>query len=400
MNGKPKQGRIEVRGFIDLHAHLREPGFEESETLESGARAALRGGFTVVCAMPDTEPAIDSPGLIAEQIARAPSGDAARVLPIATITRGRRGRELADLVELAAAGAVAFSDGGASVADARLFRSALEYARGTGRPLIEQAQDASLSAKGVMHEGAVSARLGLPGIPAAAEEAAVARDLALARLVGGRLHLTQISTAGSVELVRRAKANGTSVTCDVAPHHLAMTDDWVAGSRIFAWESDAEPRRGAPYDSTTKVNPPLRTRDDVRALWVGLEDGTVDAIATGHAPHASVYKDVEFDQAAFGLSALETALPLVLGGVRAEWASLETVVAALSTGPARVLGIAPPERRIVVDLEAEWVVTAEGLASKGKNTPLLGRALRGRVVESSAQNARRGKGGVALVESR
>jgi dihydroorotase len=375
------KGYIVVPGFVDLHAHLREPGFEDSETIATGAAAALRGGFTTVCAMPNTEPAIDSPGLVAELIARAGTVDGARVLPIAAITRGRKGRELADLVELAAAGAVAFSDDGSPVEDARLFRSALEYSRVTGRPVIEHPQDSALSAKGVMHEGAVSARLGLPGMPAAAEETAVARDIALAKMSGARLHLTHLSTAGSIELVRRAKAEGAPITCDVTPHHLAMTDEWVAGSRAFAWEVEDEALLGVPYDASTKVNPPLRGRADVRALWAGLQDGTVDAIATDHAPHASVKKDVEFDQAAFGISGLETALALVLGGVRVHWAPLGTVIAALTTGPARVLGVVVgKDDWIAIDRDAEWLVTAEALASKGKNTPLLGRTLMGRVV--------------------
>src|SRR5205823_11096068 len=207
-----RRGLLVSRGLMDLHAHLREPGFEEAETIASGARAALRGGFTTVCAMPNTEPAIDSPGLIAELVARAKAANAARVLPVATITRGRKGKELADLVELAAAGAVAFSDDGSPVDDARLFRSALEYARAADRPVLEHPQDLALSARGVMHEGRVSADLGLPGIPAAAEEAAIARDLALAKLSGARLHLQHVSTARSVELVRRAKADGLAVT--------------------------------------------------------------------------------------------------------------------------------------------------------------------------------------------
>jgi len=375
------KGYLVVPGFIDLHAHLREPGFEDSETIATGAKAALRGGFTTVCAMPNTEPAIDSPGLVAEVIARGRSAGGARVLPIAAITRGREGRQLADLVELAAAGAVAFSDDGSPVDDARLFRSALEYARVTGRPVIEHAQDLALSARGVMHEGAVSARLGLPGVPAAAEETAVARDIALAKMTGGRLHLTHLSTAGSIELVRRAKAEGAPITCDVTPHHLAMTDDWVAGSRAFAWEVPDEALQGVPYDSSTKVNPPLRGHADVRALWAGLADGTVDAIATDHAPHASVKKDVEFDQAAFGISGLETALALVLGGVRVHWAPLGTVIDALTIGPARVLGTELVEDDwIAIDRDAEWLVTADDLASKGKNTPILGRTVIGRVV--------------------
>jgi dihydroorotase len=378
------KGYLVVPGFIDLHAHLREPGFEDSETVATGARAALRGGFTTVCAMPNTEPAIDSPGLVAELLARGRSAGGARVLPIAAITRGRKGRELADLVELAAAGAVAFSDDGSPVEDARLFRSALEYARMTSRPVIEHPQDSALSARGVMHEGVVSARLGLPGMPAAAEETAVARDIALAKMTGARLHLTHLSTAGSIDLVRRAKAEGAPITCDVTPHHLSMTDEWVAGSRAFAWEAPDEALVGVPYDSSTKVNPPLRGRTDVRALWAGLEDGTVDAIATDHAPHASVKKEVEFDQAAFGISGLETALPLVLGGVRARWATFEVVIDALTSGPARVLGIELREDDwIAIDRDAEWLVVAEDLMSKGKNTPVLGRAVMGRVVHVS-----------------
>ena len=378
------KGYLVVPGFVDLHAHLREPGFEDSETIATGAKAALRGGFTTVCAMPNTEPAIDSPGLVAELIARGRSADAAHVLPIAAITRGRKGRELADLVELAAAGAVAFSDDGSPVEDARLFRSALEYARVTGRPVIEHPQDLALSAKGVMHEGAVSARLGLPGMPAAAEETAVARDIALAKMTGGRLHLTHLSTAGSVELVRRAKAEGAAITCDVTPHHLAMTDDWVAGSRAFAWEVPDEALQGVPYDSSTKVNPPLRGHADVRALWAGIADGTVDAIATDHAPHSSVKKDVEFDQAAFGISGLETALALVLGGVRVHWAALGAVIDALTIGPARVLGIElADDDWVAIDRNAEWLVTADELVSKGKNTPILGRTVIGRVVHVS-----------------
>jgi dihydroorotase len=378
------KGYLVVRGFVDLHAHLREPGFEDSETIATGAKAALRGGFTTVCAMPNTEPAIDSPGLVAEMIARGRSADAARVLPIAAITRGRKGRELADLIELAAAGAVAFSDDGSPVDDTRLFRSALEYARVTGRPVIEHPQDLALSAKGVMHEGAVSARLGLPGMPAAAEETAVARDIALAKMTGGRLHLTHLSTAGSIELVRRAKAEGAAITCDVTPHHLAMTDDWVAGSRAFAWEVPDEALQSVPYDSSTKVNPPLRGHADVRALWAGIADGTVDAIATDHAPHSSVKKDVEFDQAAFGISGLETALALVLGGVRVHWAALGAVIDALTIGPARVLGIElADDDWVAIDRNAEWLVTADELVSKGKNTPILGRTVIGRVVHVS-----------------
>ncbi|GAC1696601.1 MAG: dihydroorotase [Candidatus Limnocylindrales bacterium] len=347
------RGFLVTPGFIDLHAHLREPGFEDSETIATGAWAALAGGFTTICAMPNTEPAIDTPGLVAEVIARGAAAGAARVLPIAAITRGRKGHELADLVELAAAGAVAFSDDGAPVSDAHLFRSALEYARVTGRPIIEHAQDEVLSNGGVMHEGVVSARLGLPGAPAAAEESAIARDLALAKLTGGRLHLAHISTAGAVGLVRRAKAEGLAVTAEVTPHHLALTDAWVAGSRAFAWE-DAGPTE-QPYATATKVNPPLRTAADVKACWDGLMDGTIDAIATDHAPHAAVRKDVEYQDAAFGISVFETAVPLLLAGVAVGWGTWERVVEALTSGPAAVLGIPlPADDLVVIDPRVAW----------------------------------------------
>lgn len=375
-----QKGYLVVAGLVDLHAHLREPGLEDSETIATGARAALAGGFTTICAMPNTEPAIDSPGLIAEERLRGEAARGARVLPIAAITRGRKGKELADLVELSAAGAVAFSDDGSPVDDARLFRHALEYARAKDLLVIEHPQDLALSAKGVMHEGTVSARLGLPGIPAAAEESAVSRDIALAKLTGARLHLTHLSTAGSIELVRRAKREGIAITCDVTPHHLAMTDEWVAGTRTFAWEDATDAPRAVPYDANTKMNPPLRPYADVRALWAGLVDGTVDAIATDHAPHASTKKDVEFDQAAFGISGLETALPLVLGGVAAGWCDRETVIRALTDGPARILRMTlPSDDWIVIDEQAVWTPRASDLATLGKNTPLLGRELRGRV---------------------
>ena len=390
-----ERGYVVTPGFIDLHAHLREPGFEDSETIASGARAALRGGFTTICAMPNTEPAIDSPGLIAEVIARAGAAKGARVLPIATITRGRAGGELSDLNELSGAGAVAFSDDGSPVDDARLFRHALEYARTRDLLIIEHAQDMTLSGKGVMHEGVVSARLGLPGVPSAAEETAVSRDIAIAEMTGARLHLTHISTRGAIASIRDAKARGIRVTCDVTPHHLSMTEDWVGGERAFAWEPPAPTSRATPYDSSTKVNPPLRSSSDVRALWDGLADGTVDAIATDHAPHASVRKDVEFDQAAFGISGLETALSLVLGGVNTGWCDRDTVIRALTTGPAGVLGI--PLRDddwIAFDLDEEWIVSADTLASMGKNTPLLGKTLRGRVVYAVVGGEVRYEGGL------
>ena len=342
-------GLLVTRGFIDLHAHLREPGREDVETIATGARAAAAGGFTAICAMPNTEPAIDTPSLVAEVIARGSAARGARVLPIATITRGRKGKELADLVELAAAGAVAFSDDGSPVDDSRLFTHALEYARTRDLLVIEHPQD-----------GAVSAMLGLAAIPNAAEEMAVARAILAAGAIPARVHLTHLSTAGSVDMVRAAKKRGIRVTCDVTPHHLALTDDWVGGRRAFAWEQalkgaelPGEPPRAGPYDSNTKMNPPLRRLHDVRALWIGLADGTIDAIATDHAPHASTRKDVEFDQAAFGISGLETALSLVLGGVAAGWCDLETALRALTDGPAIGRRLDRDRSRGAVDRDGE-----------------------------------------------
>jgi len=392
------RGYLVTPGFIDLHAHLREPGFEDSETIASGARAALRGGFTTICAMPNTEPAIDSPGLVTEVLARGRAAAAARVLPIATITRGRAGRELSDLIELSTAGAVAFSDDGSPVDDAQLFRHGLEYARTRDLLIIEHAQDMGLSGKGVMNEGVVSARLGLPGIPNSAEETAVSRDIAIAEMTGARLHLTHVSTRGAIAAIRDAKARGIRITCDVTPHHLSMTEDWVGGSREFAWERREHPaptRTATPYDAATKVNPPLRGLSDVRALWEGLADGTVDAIATDHAPHASVKKDVEFDQAAFGISGLETALSLMLGGVAAGWADRDTVIRALTTGPAGILGLPlHQDDWVAIDLDVDWTVTPEALQSMGKNTPLMGRKLRGRVVYAVVGGEARYEGGL------
>ena len=395
-------GLLVTRGFIDLHAHLREPGNEDSETIATGAQAALRGGFTTICAMPNTEPAIDTPSLVAEVIARGAAARGARVLPIATITRGRKGKQLADLVELAAAGAVAFSDDGSPVDDSRLFIHALEYARTRDLLVIEHPQDTALSGMGVMNDGAVSAALGLAAIPNAAEEMAVARAILAADAIPARVHLTHLSTAGSVDLVRAAKKRGVRVTCDVTPHHLALTDDWVGGRRAFAWEQalkgaelPGEAPRAGPYHSNTKMNPPLRRLHDVRALWIGLADGTIDAIATDHAPHASTRKDLEFDQAAFGISGLETALSLVLGGVDAGWCDLETALRALTDGPARVLGITPSDDDwIAIDREVRWTVTASDLVTLGKNTPLLGRELVGRVVRAVVGGETRFDGGV------
>jgi dihydroorotase len=372
-------GLVVCPGFVDIHTHLREPGFEHKETIATGTLAAAHGGFTTICAMPNTEPAIDSAGMIEFILRTAQTQGHVRVLPIACVTRGRAGRELADLAELAQAGAVAFSDDGAPVADAHLMRRALEYAGMLGVPVIDHCEDPALSAGGVMHEGWVSTRLGLPGIPAAAEETMVARDIALAEATGSHVHIAHVSTAGAVDIIRQAKARGAPVTAEVTPHHLTLTHEAIIGS--------GEAPGGLAYDTNAKVNPPLRTPADVTACVEGLRDGTIDCIATDHAPHAIQDKLCEFDAASFGISGLETALALALTAL-----PLEETIRALTVGPVRALGL---DRRIeglgtlspgapgdvaIIDPEADWTVEPETFASKGKNTPLGGRTLQGLVV--------------------
>ena len=279
-------------GLVDLHTHLRQPGREEAETIESGARAAALGGYTAVVAMPNTEPAIDSAGVAAEVLALG-SGCTADVAVAGAITIGRAGHALAPLGELAALGVTLFTDDGAGVQDGALMRRALDYAKGLGVTLAQHCEDSCLAAGGAMHEGSWSSRLGLPGMPAAAEEVMVARDIALARLTGAPVHFLHMSTAGSVDLIRRAKEEGLPVTAEVAPHHMVLTHALVAG-----------------YDPVFKVNPPLRTAEDVAAVVAGLCDGTIDAVATDHAPHAPEAKDVPFDQAPPGMLGLQTAMPI------------------------------------------------------------------------------------------
>jgi dihydroorotase len=377
-------------GFVDLHAHLREPGYTAKETIATGTAAAARGGFTTLCCMPNTQPVIDSTAVI-EQVRAAARGARARVLPIAAITRGQAGEQLAEMATLAAAGAVAFSDDGRPVTSGRLMRSALEYTHLVNRPVVEHCQDESLVGEGVMHEGAYSTLLGLKGWPAAGEEAMLARDLALVRQTGGRYHAAHLSTAGAVTLVRQAKTDGLPVTAEVTPHHLLLTDAWVAGERTgplveaLAALGHAPPA-GVRYDTTTKVNPPLREPRDAAALLQGLLDGTIDAIATDHAPHTSVDKDCEYGEAAFGISGLETALAALLALVHVGRLPLADLVAALTARPARAFGLdagtlAPGAAADVVifDPEEEWVVEPARFASKGRNTPLAGLTLRGRV---------------------
>jgi dihydroorotase len=380
------EGLVVCPGFVDIHCHLRDPGFEHKETIETGTRAAARGGFTTVCCMPNTEPPIDSRATVEYVLRTAAAVGLVRVLPIGCVSQGRHGEALAELADLAEAGAVGFSDDGNPVADASLMRRALEYSQALGLPVIDHCEEPSLTKEGVMHEGWVSTRLGLCGQPAAAEEAAVARDIALAEFTGSHVHIAHVSTRGSVELVRAAKARGVSVTAEVTPHHLTLTHEAVAFSPAG--------NGGLSYDTNAKVNPPLRTREDVEACVEGLLDGTIDAIATDHAPHALEDKLCEFDQAAFGISNFETALGALLTLVPGGRLDLPTLVTKLTAGPVKALALdqrpgldglgsltpGAPADVVVLDPQREWVVEPERFASKGRNTPLAGRTLRGQVV--------------------
>ncbi len=386
-------------GFIDLHVHLREPGQEDKETVATGALAAVRGGFTTICAMPNTEPPMDNAAVIRQVLDAASQAGLAHVLPIGCATRGRKGKELADMAELAAAGAIGFSDDGSPIADSGLMRNALSYSTTTGLPVINHCEEPSLAKDGVLHEGWVASRLGLPGQPAAAEENMVARDIELAALTGGRLHLAHISTAGSVELVRRAKASGkVGITAEVTPHHLILTEEWALGTIEEGAGELTAPDKYAPltrsaYDTRAKVNPPLRTEDDTTALIAGLKDGTIDAVATDHAPHTSTDKACTMQEAAFGISGLETAFGLLNGLVDRDDIDLLTAIERLTAGPARVLGKAYQSSLgtlktgasgdvTILDPDAEWEVNSLTFASKGRNTPLDGTTLKGQVVKT------------------
>jgi dihydroorotase len=409
-------GTLILPGLIDLHAHFREPGNEDAETVATGLEAAAHGGFTTVALMPNTTPAIDTPGVVGQVLDAAwASGSPVRVLVYGAVTMGRQGETLSPMGELADAGVVGFSDDGAPVHAPALMRSALAYAGALGLPVIDHPEDPALTTGAEASEGYVATVLGLKGWPVAGEAGAVARAIALLADVvrdvpAARLHLTHLSTAASLDHVRAAKAAGLPVTCDVTPHHLAFTDAWIAGSRRWAWEQlDADGRAldpwadgspaAAPFDTSLRVNPPLRSAVDAAACLRALVDGTADAIATDHAPHTEVDKHVEFGWAVNGISGTETALPVLLELVAAGAAPLARVVDALTIGPARVLGadgVIPPGLRegeladlVVVDAGASWTVTAEALASKGKNTPLLGRDLHGvvRLVVAAGQVA-------------
>jgi dihydroorotase len=356
-------GRVVAPGFIDMHVHLREPGFEYKETIATGTRAAAAGGFTAVACMANTSPVNDTRAVTDYIVAESRVRGAVRVYPIGAVTRGLKGTELAELGELAEAGCVAYSDDGQPVMNAALLRRALEYAQAFGRPIISHAEDATLAAGGVMHEGFVSTDLGLRGIPGAAEEILVARDVALAELTGTPIHIAHVSTAAAVRLLRDAKNRGVPVTGEVTPHHLILTDEAMRA-----------------YDPSAKMAPPLRSKRDVEACREALADGTLDAIATDHAPHALTDKEVELDFAANGIVGLETAVALCLTHlVRGRVLDLPTLVARLTIGPARILDLpggtltpGAPGDVTVIDLEREHVVDPREFRSKGRSTPFGG----------------------------
>lgn len=378
-------GLVVTPGFIDLHCHLREPGFEYKETIASGTLAAARGGFTAVCAMPNTEPVMDSRAVVDFVLERARSEGFVRVMAIGAVTKGSLGKQLSEMGELAQAGVVGFSDDGHPVSDDSMMRQALSYSTSLGLPIINHCESLDLSGGGDMNEGWVSNRLGLMGIPNSAEEAMVARDIFLAGTTGGRLHIAHASTAGTVDLVRRAKERGLNVTCEATPHHLTLGHEAVLGDRGV--NGPFSPLTQAAYETNAKVAPPLRTREDIEALVQGLADGTVDFVATDHAPHATTEKVTTFSEAANGISILETALGSLMSLVHEGKVSLPTLIERLTAAPASFLGVGlgtlktgSPADVTIFDPDAEWLVNATSFASKGKNTPLDGATLKGRVM--------------------
>jgi len=376
-------GLVVCPGFIDLHCHLREPGFEDKENISTGTRAAARGGFTTVCCMPNTNPSLDSRASIDYVKKVAEAQGIVQVLPIGCITKARQGKEITEMNELAEAGVIGFSDDGDSVASSRVMSLAMDYSRSLGLPIIDHCEDKELSDGGFMNDGWVSTRLGLKGIPKAAEEVIVARDIALAQMTGARIHIAHASTEGSVELIRRAKEKGVKVTAEVTPHHLTLTEERVMGSQLKKNER-------LTYDTNAKVNPPLRTKEDITALIQGLKDGTIDAIATDHAPHTLEDKMCEFGLAAFGISGLETAFACLMSLVHGGRLDLKTIISKLTFEPAGIIGTKYGELGalrsgcradvMILDPNREWIVDSRSFASKGKNTPFNGYTFKGQVI--------------------
>lgn len=363
------RGRLLVPAFIDLHAHLREPGQEYKEDIETGLAAAAAGGFAHVCVMPNTKPVNDTRSITEAMVARAKQVGGPALHPIGAITMGQKGSELTEMADLKEAGAVAVSDDGRCVTNSAVMRRALEYGRTFDLPVIQHAEDHALTDGAQMHEGAMSTRLGLRGWPRVAEDIIVARDILLAEATGARYHVAHISSLGAVRILREAKSRGIAVTAEVTPHHLMLTDAAVLG-----------------YDTACKVNPPLREQADVDAVRAALADGTIDAVATDHAPHSSLEKDCEFSEASPGLIGLELVIPVLLDLVRSGAVPLSRLVDALTRAPSRIVGLAAPSIRegavaelCLIDPEAAFTVDPARLRSKSRNTPWLGKTLTGRV---------------------
>jgi dihydroorotase len=381
-------GKIVAPGFVDLHTHLRDPGQEWKETIVTGTQAAAHGGFTTICAMPNTDPVQDSAAVVEDVMRRAAADGVVRVLPIGAISAGQHGKQLAPMGELADAGVIGFSDDGNPVADANLMRQALKYSVEVGLPIINHAEDKKIGAGGVMSAGAVATRLGLAGVPAEAETAMVARDLHLADLTKARLHIPHISTMGSLVALRSAKERGVNVTAEVTPHHLTLNDEWV-----FGLKGEVPTKVGSDaYDTNTKVNPPLRSRGDVEAVIEALSEGLIDIIATDHAPHAATDKVCTYNEAAHGINVLETAFASVFALVDAGKISVERLIESLTAGPAAILGRDLGSLKkgfsadiAIIDPGSQWIVEPEQFASKSVNTPLRGVELTGRVVTTIYQ---------------
>ncbi len=364
------QGMLVMPGLVDMHTHLREPGFEYKETIRTGTMAGIRGGFTSLCPMPNTNPVNDNPTVTAFVIKKAMGEGYCSVFPIGAITKGQEGQELAEMGLMHEIGCVAFSDDGRPVMNSLVMRRALEYSKAFSFPLIAHCEDLALTDGGVMNEGVLSTHFGLKGIPAAAEEVMISRDIMLSRLTGGKIHIAHVSTKGSVELIRRAKNEGISVTAETCPHYFSITERAVEG-----------------FNTAAKVNPPLRTDDDVAAIKEGLRDGTIDVIATDHAPHHADEKILEFDRAPSGISGLETALALSLGLVREGVLNINQLAEKMALNPSRILCLDRGTLKngavadvVVVDSEKEFVVDPDKFASKGKNSPFRGMTLKGQPV--------------------
>ncbi|MGB9812366.1 MAG: dihydroorotase [Thermovenabulum sp.] len=366
-------GKIITPGLIDMHVHFREPGFEKKEDIKTGMLAAARGGFTAVACMPNTNPPLDNPYLIKYVIDRAKEYDLIKLYPIGCVTKGRMGIELSEIGKMSEQGAVAFSDDGSPIGNSALMKRALLYAKGFDKVIIDHCEDPALSEGGQINEGYMSFKLGLTGIPASAEEIMVARDVILAKETKSKVHIAHISTKGSVEIIRRAKELGVNVTCEVTPHHLILTEDEVEG-----------------YNPLAKVNPPLRTSEDVEALIEGLKDGTIDCITSDHAPHTKEEKEMEFEYAPFGISGIETSLGLILDKIVNKGViSLSQMVEKMSLNPAKILNIDGGTLKqgsfadiTIIDPYIEWTVKKEEFLSKGKNTPFDGYKLRGKAIRT------------------